>query len=122
LVRFLLVFLDRGLYKVWESLEGYVFLLLEELLQLSRVKALKDVRLKIEIFLEDIVVHWLGVLSNDVALIIVFLHLLHELVKVSCEVLETSLALTLLALSVVRVLSNHLSKCLHGHGWDSVIR
>ncbi len=98
-----------------------MFLFLEELLQLCRVKALQDVRLEIEIFLKDLVVHRLGILSRDAALIILFLHLLHKLVKVSGKVFETRLTLTLLALSVAGILSYHLGKSLHGHWWDGVI-
>jgi len=120
LVSLLLVFLDRRFDKVRETLEGYVFLLLEELLQLIRVKALQDVRLKIEIFLEDLVVHGLGVLPRDATLIILFLHLLHKLVKISSKVFETRLTFALLALSVTGVLCYHLGKCLHGHRWDGV--
>ena len=120
MISLLLVFLNRRFDKVRETLEGYVFLLLVELLQLIGVKALQDVRLKIEIFLKDLVIHGLSVLSRDATLIILFFHFLHKLVKVSSKVFETRLALALLALSVTGVLCYHLSKCLHGHRRDGM--
>jgi len=98
-----------------------MFLFLEELLQLRRVEALEDVGLKIEIFLEDLVVHGLGVLAGDPALVVLLLHLLHELVQVGGEVLETRLALALLGFPVAGVLGYHLSERLHGHGRDGVV-
>jgi len=89
LVGLLLVVFGGGLDEVRQPFKRNVLLLLQQLLQLLWVETLEDVRLEVEVFLEDLVVHGLGLVARHLARLVVFLlHLLHELVEVYVEILE----------------------------------